>query len=485
MDKTEFYLKLKTISPRRREILSELLKGTPDTEIKDKYEISLATVRKHVQEISEYFDIKSQPGRRRDRRLELRQLFAQHGMGIEPTPNLLSDTLTPEKISPREEASKNTKDIEPTLSGIIPLDSPFYVRRKGVDDVCEEELAKADTQNPVMLKLVGTKSMGKSSLLVRLRQFAEDNGHLVACVDLSSDILDREAFQDLEKFLQQFASVVVQKFSDCLGGEHLDNNLKKLDEQWQSKLAIGAKCTNYLESIFKKLNERESDKPKTLLIDGLDFIEKNQLKDQSKDKLEMEFFSLLKSWYETKMKKVRSDADIVWPSMLLAYSLEPQPDYNSSFAASFYNIGINIELRQFNLNEILSLAKTAFHLDWNEVDAKILMNFVGGYPRLVNWILYKVSQNQISLNDLDKLLDDANSKNEPVMKFLSDILREIRADKQLYEWMRNILKSNSKLGDKTMSKQKLIKAGIIKEKSLDEIAISCNLYRIFFERNLD
>lgn len=78
----EIINKVIELTDRRREVLNELLQDKTDMEIGEKLKISFATVRKHIQEICDHFDIESYPGdrRKKKRRKKLTELLKNNNI---------------------------------------------------------------------------------------------------------------------------------------------------------------------------------------------------------------------------------------------------------------------------------------------------------------------------------------------------------------------------------------------------------------------
>ena len=237
---------------------------------------------------------------------------------------------------------------------------------------------------------------------------------------------------------------------------------------WDKNKAPGKNCTDYLEEhVFQKIDKT----PKTLLIDGIDLILGKPTQD--------DFLLVLRTWSETKMKLTVNNTKVIWPSIVIAYSTEPYPD--AKFQGSpLQNVGTSIELDEFTPESILNLTKL-YGLTWNSEDVKGLIQFVESRPSLIQIALYQISQANISLEQLE---EEAVKIAGPFSDYLLKYLKILKApeNEELKDCFQNILQGKD--SDDVFSKYQLEKIGLIRSgKNKEEV--SCELYRRFFEKNLD
>jgi hypothetical protein len=237
---------------------------------------------------------------------------------------------------------------------------------------------------------------------------------------------------------------------------------------WDKNKAPGKNCTDYLEeNVFQKIDKT----PKTLLIDGIDLILGKPTQD--------DFLLVLRTWSETKMKLTVNNTKVIWPSIVIAYSTEPYPD--AKFQGSpLQNVGTSIELDEFTPESILNLTKL-YGLTWNSEDVKGLIQFVESRPSLIQIALYQISQANISLEQLE---EEAVKIAGPFSDYLLKYLKILQApgNEELKDCFQNILQGKD--SDDVFSKYQLEKIGLIRSgKNKEEV--SCELYRRFFEKNLD
>ncbi|GGA33832.1 hypothetical protein CYANOKiyG1_50960 [Okeania sp. KiyG1] len=177
--------------------------------------------------------------------------------------------------------------------------------------------------------------------------------------------------------------------------------------------------------------------------------------------------------------KLVSSKKVIWPSVVIAYSTEPYLD--AKFKGSpLQNVGTPIELLEFTPECILSLAKI-YGLSWDENNINCLMKLIGGHPSLVQRALYKISQTNISLEELE---GEASKISGAFSDYLLSHLEKLQApeNKQLMVCFQKIMRGE-KCKD-AFAKFQLEQIGLIKYRGNQE-EVSCELYRRFFEENLD
>ncbi|MDZ8034956.1 AAA-like domain-containing protein [Nostoc sp. DedSLP04] len=422
--------------PKQKNAALQMLKGLPDAEIANNLDMKEATVRKHIEKTYKAFGLNN--------RRELVSLCAQYKRELVIGNNTINQT----------------KHMMQPLTGRVPLDSPLYLERSA-DEKCRQYLQAAQNREESLpfIRIRASKGMGKSSLLVRLCQFLErQQKQAVGFIDLGS--IDLSEFADLNQLLYQFTFVIAQKFSNKLNN-HTPPDLK---DYWRKDIASGLNCTNYLkEHIFSKIEQ-----PKTLFIDGIDAV-------LGQEKTQNPFLNLLRTWNESEMKLV-SEVPIVWPSIVIAYSTEPYPEYGIK-GSIMQNVGIEIDLKEFSPDETLELAKR-YGLNWSLNEVNLLRQLIGGHPALINRAFFEISQGHITLAELEM------KATSPTSPFRDDLLKKLdllEANENLKQCFNKIL-SGERCTDEFANFQ-LEKAGLIKV-GQDEVKVACELYRKYFDLHL-
>lgn len=491
MNKNEFLEQLRNLTKRRKEVLSGLLQGNDDAQIGKKLDINEATVRKHIQGLCEVFNITSQPGHRRNRRKELKQMFKEF--------NLTDASITDQTSESTFVGDTDIEKIDISYySGILPLDSPIYIRRDSTDELCEQilESVKIDSDKLPLIRIRGSQFSGKSSLLIRLNEFAETKlNHVVAFIDLNTDISNPEHFQNLEEFLKEFTKKAITKFKDSTQFPQesipeifkIDKNSENPDlvdnwlkENWVENIAPGTNCTNCFEKFLEPIK-----KPKTLLIDGLERISStNDESDKTNNStFEVSFETMLRSWTQTKMTKINRENDVTWCNLVIAYCT----GLHESFTSPLQNVGVRISLAELNQKQMSILAHK-YGLKWTPVDYEViaLKELLGGQPWLINWALYKISNEKIGIEELKNQVIQSDRNNDPIVNYLSDNVQELQNNSELLNYLKKLIEKREYPEKKieypeTHDISKLERSGIIKFEN-NEWQISCELYFQYFKK---
>jgi len=350
----------------------------------------------------------------------------------------------------------------PLITGIVPLDCPLYVKRN-VDDICQEVLETGNNPHDSLpfIRIKAAKGMGKSSLMIRLRDFLEINKkYIIGYVDLGSSGFDAGCFTDLDKLFYTLTDEITQSFKNAIPGL----NPPPLQTFWKKERTSSKNCEYYLEEvIFKKTKQH-----KTLFIDGIDRVLGKAI--------QTDFLLVLRTWNETKLKKVVTKAPIVWPSIVIAYSTDPYPDHKFK-GSPMDNVGTAVELQEFTPDSILELSKL-YGLNWSVDEVNSLMKLIGGHPTLIHRALYKFCKTNMSFVELEQ---QATQVNSPFSDYLLKYLELLQKDEQLNICFKKILKGEE--CNDEFSKFQLEKVGLIR---LDHTGIKarCELYQRYFQANL-
>jgi hypothetical protein len=463
MNQEDFDSKYKKLTPRQKEVLEMLLADKTDEEIaKSLREISLniATVRKYVQQICEIF-LGRRPAdkKRENRRAKLVSLCIPYKDKIleNQTVNASTEVLDPSKNLPTA--------IEPSLlpsGGILPLGSQLYLER-AEEKILRQAFSTHADKSSLFIRIKGGQGTGKTSLLVRLREYLEvEQKQVVGFVDLGGSSFDSDAFSNLTKLLQQFTYAVAQQFKKALNAYDLPD----LKDYWKTELPPGFNCSEYLHNhVFSQIKLT-----KTLIIDGIDAV-------LGQEKTQTSFLNLLRAFHEEKMKLVFQDQEMCWPHIVIAYSTEPYANYELE-GSPLQNVGMPLELSDFNENQVLELTKK-FALNWDQSKVKSLMTLIGGHPELIGLALKAIKKDENLC--LEKLLSEAISFHSPFGLHLRKHLKLLQNHPKLSQCFRIIL-SGEECNDE-FAKFQLEKAGLIKLNE-PQPCVRCELYKTYFSKHL-
>jgi|LakMenE18May11ns_1017448.scaffolds.fasta_scaffold9957769_6 hypothetical protein len=356
------------------------------------------------------------------------------------------------------------------LQGTVPWQHPLYIKRNADSD-CERWLNDGimPQKTRIFLKIKSPRYTGKTSLLIRLKQFLKDTKIAVAFVDLESCKFTDQLFTDrisektksdnLTEFLRVFQAVVVEEFRP-----YIRAGLQSVSG-FSTNISPGVALTNDLECKVFNLIE----KPKVLFIDGIDRILGSSIQDS--------FFRILRTWSEEKMKKIENQSFPNWPNIVMAFSTESYFDRESPLQ----NIGTDIKLNPFTEDHILGLAQL-YGLEWNNdsivENANTLKKLLGGNPYLINMALTEMSRENIDVKTLHK---KAFSPDSFFLKHLRKIGEMINQKEDLKSTLCHWLSDHSFYLDEK-SKLQLAKLGVIEFDSQNKPKISCQLYEEYFQQ---
>ena len=339
----------------------------------------------------------------------------------------------------------NERDILPSYpSGSIPLGSPFYLRRFSIEEQVEREIKKPGA----LIRIKAPKEMGKTSLLLRILHYANQQGYQTASLNLEQ--ADQAILSDLNQFLRWLCA-------------NISRQLKRkpmLDEYWDEDMGSKISSTLYLEDYILE----HIDTPLVLALD-----EVNQVFEHSQ--VAKDFLPLLRSWYE-EAKRLP-----VWQKLRLVVIHSTEIYVPLELNQSPFNVGLPIQLEDFNLAEVQQLARQ-YGLDWQDEDvrARQLMSIVGGHPALINLALYHLSRQEITLSQLVETAP-------PAMGIYSHHLQRhwatLNKQPELAQALNTVFNATEPVSLDPIVAYKLNSMGVIKQVGNKAIA-GCELYRRYF-----
>ena len=328
--------------------------------------------------------------------------------------------------------------------GQIAVNSPFYIERQPIEQRCYEEITRSGS----LIRVKAPKQMGKSSLLAKILDQAEQQGDKT--VYLSLQLAASKCFSDADTFLKWFCASVARALDLA----------PNLDEYWDLAEVMGGNlcCQDYFERYLLPV----INKPLTLALDEVDKV--FEYPDISAD-----FFALLRVLHEE--GKQRS----IWKQLRLVIVHSTEVYLPLNLNQSPFNVGLPVELPEFTPEQVLSLAQT-YQVDWSEKEVLSLMKMVGGHPFLVRLALYHVARQDITLTEL---LQTAPTTTGIYSSYLRRIESILEQHSELEAGMQELItnRQQTQLNNKTCSKLKAL--GLIKVEEGVTVP-SCQLYRQYF-----
>lgn len=375
------------------------------------------------------------------------ELSRQLGLEWKEIANLDFETTSPTNPKTPEnleflETNPNPQPLYP--NGAVPLGSPFYLERFPVEEQSKQEIRKLGS----LVRIKAPKEMGKTSLLLRLLEFAKNQGYQT--VSLNLDQADQAILNNLNQFLRWLCANVARQL-------HLE---PRLDEYWDQDLGSKISCTSYFEDYLLKSIQ-------TPLVLALD--EANQLFEHSE--VAKDFFPLLRSWYE------EAKTSPLWQRLRLVIVHSTEIYVPLQLNQSPFNIGLPIQLSNFSQEEVKKLAQ-CYELDWEDgEEAGQLMSMVGGHPALVQAAFYHLSRGEMTL---EQLLETAATNVGIYTHHLQRHWATLQEQPKLTTALKRVMDATEAISlDDNILIHKLSSMGLIKQYG-NQVILSCELYRQYF-----
>jgi hypothetical protein len=335
----------------------------------------------------------------------------------------------------------------PFPEGSEPLDSPFYIKRDSIEELCQHTVVKPGS----LIRIKASKLMGKSSLINWIIGCGIHQNYQTVRLDFES--VDRQFLQNIDQLLRWLCSMICRqlKITPCL------------EEYWHPELlGNNDNCTCYFEDYLLP----SIDNTLVLVLDNVDRIFPYA------DVIE-DFFGMLRSWHE------KGKTAEVWQRVRLVIAHSTEAYIPLDFNQSPFNAGVPLELKDFSPQQVLNLAQL-HHLNWEQTHLEQLMNLVGGHPYLVRLALYQIASGHITLTDfLAQVVTESGIYSPLLRRYLSTL----RADPPLSTAYQKVVHSSEPIALDSMQIFRLHSLGLIHANN-NEVMPRCNLYRQYFARVL-
>ncbi|MEM7714339.1 MAG: AAA-like domain-containing protein [Cyanobacteria bacterium P01_A01_bin.68] len=329
--------------------------------------------------------------------------------------------------------------------GSVPLDSPFYLERDGIESVCYQTLKKPAS----LIRVKAPKLMGKTSLLRRIISEGSKENYQGVYLDFGS--VNKEVITNLDKFLRWLCCTVSLELE-------LEN---KVDNTWNtSLLGSNDNCTAY----FKKYILRPINSPLILVLDEVDrlFPYSEVLED---------FFGMLRSWHE------KGKTEEIWKQLRLVLAHSTEVYIPLDYHQSPFNAGLPVELKEFNQQQVEDLANK-HGIDSQDYMLSELRRMVGGHPYLLRLGMYDVAVGKTNFQDL---LQTATTEAGIYRNHLSYLLDILRAAPELVQALQQVVNSTAGVELDSVEMYKLHSLGLVIREN-NHVTPRCQLYRDYFRR---
>jgi transcriptional regulator with XRE-family HTH domain len=351
------------------------------------------------------------------------------------------------QIAPKSPVNPPLSSAFPELpEGQVELDSQFYIQRFPIEERCLETIIKPCA----LIRIKAPRQMGKTSLLARILHHAEKNGDRTVC--LSLQLANQRVFNNSETFLQWFCASISLELG-LLQPE-------QLNKYWQLAEMIGANqcCKAYFEQyLLPQINA-----PLTLGLDEVDRVfEQPEIAD--------DFFGLLRSLHE---EGKRRD---IWKNLRLIVVHSTEVYIPLDVNKSPFNVGLPIELPEFNQEQVLELA-IRHGLNWQEQQITEILKLLGGHPYLLRLTMYHVVKGDRSFIEIIK---DAVTATGIYSDHLKRHLWNLQKYPELMTAMATVVKAESPVIISTEAGFKLNSMGLVNWQG-NKVFPRCQLYAKYF-----
>ena len=327
----------------------------------------------------------------------------------------------------------------------VPLGSPFYVAR-----LKDRQALEAITRRGVTLTIKGPAKMGKTSLLYRVRNAAEEAGKRTVCLNFRE--FGSQTLQDTNAFFRQFC----HRLSEELG---LDDQVAAI---WNPASTNPANCRRYItRTILQKM-----DRPVVLALENVDTIFGSPFRS--------DFFGMLRSWHDDSQYRP------IWQKLdrVLVTSTEPY-QFIEDLTKSPFNVGEVIELDDFTSAQVADLNRR-YDSPLTANDLEQLMDLLNGHPYLVRRSLHLVAQAFIAAADL---FATASHDDGPFRGHLAALLADLlTSNAELRQAFQAVIKQHTPPEYAIFFR--LRGAGLVRREG-QAVWPRCQLYADFFQERLD
>ncbi|MFP4100476.1 AAA-like domain-containing protein [Coleofasciculus sp.] len=302
-------------------------------------------------------------------------LVLSQGRTTLPTDHQLAISWS--KLTPQQQNSTSLHAPLPVAApelpeGQVDLDSTFYINRPPIESVCYETITRPGS----LIRIKAPRQMGKTSLMARILHHAEQQGSQT--VALSLQLANQRILANSNTFLEWFCASV----SLALG--RLDPDQLAKYAQLADMIGSNQSCKAYFEQYLLPHIS-------TSLTLGLDEVDRLFASPEIAD----DFFGLLRALHE---EAKRRD---IWQKFRLVVVHSTEVYVPLDMNKSPFNVGLPIELPEFNQEQVMELARR-HGLEWSIERVDSLVRLVGGHPYLVRLALYHIARQDMTLEDIQQ-----------------------------------------------------------------------------------
>ncbi|MEQ8385036.1 MAG: AAA-like domain-containing protein [Coleofasciculus sp. A1-SPW-01] len=334
--------------------------------------------------------------------------------------------------------------------GQVDLDSTFYINRPPIESVCYETI----TRPGALIRIKAPRQMGKTSLMARILRHAEQQGSQT--VALSLQLANQRILANSNTFLEWFCASV----SLALG--RLDPEQLAKYAQLADMIGSNQSCKAYFEQYLLPHIS-------TSLTLGLDEVDRLFASPEIAD----DFFGLLRALHEEAKRRE------IWQKFRLVVVHSTEVYVPLDMNKSPFNVGLPIELPEFNQQQVMELARR-HGLEWSIETVDSLVTLVGGHPYLVRLALYHIARQDMTLEDIQQT---APTEAGIYSDHLRRHLWNLQTYPELLDAMKAIVMASTPVRLPSQQAFKLNSMGLVKLFGND-CTPRCQLYQKYFRDRL-
>jgi hypothetical protein len=348
----------------------------------------------------------------------------------------------PEHLTPKLLPKSSKLPPSPTIT------TNHYVERSSIEKNCYQKLLNEGA----LLRITAPKKMGKTLLVSQIFESLGSQGYRTARLSLKE--VDWKYLTDLEALLLSF----------CLQISKELNLANQFNKYWEdTTIGNKIKCTSYFQDYLlpdKKL-------PLVLAIDDVDWLFQYP-------GICAEFCSMLRNWHE------RSKTQQIWKQLRLIVVLSTEEDIKLPPNQSLFNVGIEIKLTEFTIEQVQAFAQY-YGLEDNAIQLAQWIDLVGGHPYLLSLTFSYLSMHpEVKVTDL---LAVASTAQGIYSSYLIKFLEMLKQNPDLRKAFKSVVTSTEAVTLEISTGYKLQSMGLIKWQK-NQALPSCRLYREFFSDHL-
>ena len=331
--------------------------------------------------------------------------------------------------------------------GAVPLGSPYYLVRPQ-----DNELRTALNRYDSIILIKGARQMGKTSLLARGLQHANERGAKKVVTD----------FQKLNAADLESAGSLYLTMAESLA-EQLELAVPPKDV-WDERRGPNVNFERYLRrEVLARLNAP--------LVWGLDEVDR-----LFTCHFGSEVFGLFRSWHNERAL----DPSGPWAGLTLAiaYATEAQL-FITDMNQSPFNVGTRLVLEDFTRDQVAELNRLYRSPLKSDAELNRFIQLVAGHPFLVRRALHEISTQQLTIDDFEKQAD----RDEGIFgDHLRRMLVLLAKDPGLTDVVKGILRGQACPNQESF--YRLRSAGVMAGYSPTEVFPRCQLYTKYLSRHL-